>query len=139
MGQLGSSHHTMVQVEVVVPSRLNKTEELVPDYKKADFNSMREKLGAVDWQSYLSPHNTEDSWQLLKGKVNECIDECIPKKLRRNNTKPLWMQRNVMRVLRKKRRLWKKYTDSKDYQSFLAFKLVQRTANGIVRKAKKNF
>ena len=139
MSKLGASHHTMVQVEIVVPSNINETKEMIPDYGKADFRGMREKLDAIDWKSYLSDFNTEDSWMLLKGKVTELIEESVPKKLRRNNSKPLWMQRNVMRVLRKKKRLWKQYTESKEYQSYLAYKNVQRTANSIVRKAKKTF
>ena len=100
---------------------------------------MREKLSLIEWRSYFGECNTEDSWQLFKGKISETVDECVPKKLRRNNFKPLWMQRNVMRVLRKKKRLWKSYTSSQDYQSYLAYKQVQKTANALVKKAKKDF
>ena len=138
-GQLGASHHSIIQVEVIVPSRQNCTEELVPDYSKADFNLLREKLDVIDWRLSFGEANTEDCWQLFKGKVAETVDECIPKKLRRNNSKPLWMQRNVMRVLRKKKRLWKQYTLTQDYQSYLAYKQVQKAANSVVKKAKKDF
>ena len=139
VGQLGASHHSIIQVEIIVPSRFNCTEELVPDYAKADFVLLREKLGEIEWDSFLEHCNTEDSWQLFKAKVSEVVDECIPKKLRRNNSKPLWMQRNVMRVIRKKKRLWKQYMLSQDYQAYLAYKQIQKAANTIVRKAKKNF
>ena len=86
MGKLGASHHTMVQVEIVVPSNINETKEMIPDYGKADFRGMRANLDAIDWQSYLNDFNTEDSWILLKGKVTELIEESIPKKLRRDNS-----------------------------------------------------
>ena len=92
MGKLGASHHTMVQVEIVVPSNINETKEMIPDYGKADFRGMRANLDAIDWQSYLNDFNTEDSWILLKGKVTELIEESIPKKLRRDNSKPLWVK-----------------------------------------------
>ena len=135
VGQIGASHHAMIQVEIIVPSRFNSTEELVPDYAKADFNLMREKLGEIEWNSFLEHSNTEDSWQLFKAKVAESVDECIPKKLRRNNTKPLWMQRNIMRVIRKKKRLWNQYMQTQDYQAYLAYKQIQKAANSVVRKA----
>ena len=139
IGQLGASHHSIIQVEIIVPSRSNTTEELVPDYKNANFNGMRDQLDRIEWESYFGDSNTEESWQSFKAKVSTLIEECIPKKLRRNNSKPLWMQRNVMRVIRRKRRLWKHYTLSQDYQSYLAYQRVQKTAKSIVKKAKKNF
>ena len=40
MGKLGASHHTMVQVEIVVPSNINETKKMIPDYGKADFRRM---------------------------------------------------------------------------------------------------
>lgn len=138
-GQLGASHHSIIQVEVIVPSHLNSTEELVPDYSKADFNCLREKLNVIDWRSYFGESNTEECWQKFKSKVSDAVDECIPKKLRRNNSKPLWMQRNVLRILRKKKRLWKRYILTQDNQSYLAYKQVQKTASSVVKKAKKSF
>ena len=87
----------------------------------------------------MKESSTESCWRLFKGKVASAVEECVPKKLRRNSSKPLWMRRNVLRTLRKKRRLWKQYTLSQDYQSYLAYKQVQKAANAVVKKAKKNF
>ena len=137
MGQLGASHHSMIQVEMIIPTSSNSTEELVPDYSKANFSQMREMLAAIDWQSRLNDLNAEDSWTLFKNIVSSTVDACIPKKKRRNNSKPLWMQRNVMRIIRKKRRLWKQYTTSREYQTYLAYKRVQNEAKSMVTRAKR--
>ena len=53
VGQIGSSHHVMMMVEVIIPVKSNDTDELIPDYGKADFQKMREKLGEIDWKSEL--------------------------------------------------------------------------------------
>ena len=49
------------------------------------------------------------------------------------------MNQNAMRVIRKKRRLWKHYCTTKDYQSYLAYKQVQNFTKSVIRKAKKDF
>jgi hypothetical protein len=136
---LGASHHVMMLVEVVVPTKSNDTMELVPDYNKANFPEMREKLGSINWRADLQVLDAVNSWNKFKMTVSSTVDSCVPRKKRRNSSKPLWMQRNVMRIIRKKRRLWNRYTTTHDYQSYLAFKRVQNEATSMIRKAKREF
>lgn len=139
MGQLGTSHHSIIQEEIISSTSANKTIEMVHDHANADFDFMREKLAAIEWETRQQNLNAEESWQLFKKITSDANDECIPKKLRRNGSQPLWMQRNVPMIIRKKRRLWKQYTTTKDYQSYLAYKRLQNEANSTVKKAKKTF
>ena len=57
-------------------------------------------------------------------------ERCIPKKMRRKSSRPLWMSKNIIRLIRKKRRLWQNYTSRKyyrqDYGSFEAYKEVEK-------------
>ena len=139
VGHLGASHHVMMMVEIVIPTQSNDTIELVPDYGKANFQEMREKLGSLDWKTDLQELDAVSSWNKFKDTVSSTVNSCVPKKKRRNNSKPLWMQRNAMRIIRKKRRLWKRYSTTRDYQSYLAFKKVQNEATSVIRKAKREF
>ena len=67
----------------------------------------------------------------------------MPKKLRRVSSRPLWMTRNVMRLIRKKKRVWKWYSSSeysrRDYEEYQAYKRVQDEVRKAVKNAKKNF
>ena len=89
--------------------------------------------------SELDARDAENSWNYFKQTVSSTTDACIPKKKRRNNTRPLWMHQNAMRVIRKKRRLWKHYCTTQDYQSYMAYKQVQNVTKSVVRKAKREF
>ena len=60
-------------------------------------------------------------------------------KRRRMSNRPIWMKPNIMRVVRKKRRLWKHYKKSKDYMEYLAYKRVEKEVKNAVRNAKKRF
>ena len=62
---------------------------------------------------------------------------------RPNDYNEPWMNRKVLRMISKKRRLWKHYTSSKDcardYRQFEAYKKVQDDVRKAVKKAKKEF
>ena len=53
----------------------------------------------------------------------------------------MWMNRNIMRMIRRKRRLWRSYSTEqrtrKDFASFQAFKKVQKEVEKAVKAAKR--
>ena len=75
--------------------------------------------------------------------VRRETERCIPKKVRRKSSRPLWMSGNIIRMIRKKRRLWQNYTSSEyyrqDYGSFQAYKEVEKRVRAEVKKAKRKF
>ena len=104
--------------EIVLPQVHNDSTESVPDYSKADYGRMRELLSDLDWYEELGGLGTEDSWNKFKAKLNKVVDDCVPKKIRRSgDKKPLWMQQNVLRLIRKKRRVWDWYQRTREYES----------------------
>ena len=68
------------------------------------------------------------------------VEKFVPKKKRRKGNKPLWMNKKILIMIRKKRRLWRSYSTEertkKDFASFQAFKKVQKEVEKAVRKAK---
>ena len=102
-GPLGKADHSMVFAEVILPQDNNDSTETIPDYSKADYGKMRELLTEVDWYEELQGMGTVDSWNTFKEKLNKLVDDCVPRKKRRvGDAKPLWMQRNILRLIRKK-------------------------------------
>ena len=75
--------------------------------------------------------------------MEEEVNKCVPLKKRRKGTRPWWMTWKVMRLIRKKRRLWRFYTSdpraSRDFQQFEAYKKVQKEVQAAVKNAKKNY
>ena len=117
-------------VEMIVPCKSIETVEMVPDYVKADFYQIREKLSEVNWPEQLNDFDTTSSWNLFKETIQTTVD--TQEKMK----KPSGC--NVMQVIRKKKRLWKRYSTSHDYQSYIAYKQVQNETKSAVRKAKRD-
>ena len=139
IGKLGSSDHSMLLIEVAGELSTNATMEEVPDWGKVDMNKLREELAAVDWVAELEGLNTVQSWEMFKVRLEKAQDSAVPKKRRRVSSKPIWMNKNTLRVIRKKRRLWKVYKETKDHAEYIAYKKVEKEVKDSVRKAKKKF
>ena len=136
-GHLGKSNHVILEALLKVPSSQNDSTELVPDFRKADFKELRNSLLLVQWENDLNPLSTVESWEFFKQQINKRMEDSIPKKRRRISNRPLWMNQNIMRVIRKKRRVWKWYCTTTDYEDYMSYKKVCATVSKTVRKAKR--
>ena len=83
------------------------------------------------------------SWEYVRDVIDKETEKCVPKKRRRTGCRPLWMTRNVIWMIRKKRRVWRWYSNSgyskRDYEEFQAYKKIQDQVKKTVRLAKRNF
>ena len=93
----------------------------------------------INWNAELTNLGVDESWCLFKDKLSQSMEACIPLKTRRVSNKPLWMNQNIMRLIRKKRRLWKWYKTTKDHAEYQAYLAVQRSVSKTIRAAKKKF
>ena len=139
VGKIGSSDHSMLMVQVAGQLADNITMEEVLDWNKADMDKLSQELSRFDWEKELAGLNTQQSWDKFKEKLLLAQELSIPKKRRRISNRPVWMNQNAIRVIRKKRRLWKEYKHSKDHAQYLAYKKVEKTVQDTVRKAKKKY
>ena len=137
------SDHLLYTVDLVRPGGKDDSTELVPNWRKADLEQLATNLTELDWAAELEGKSGQEGWEYIKQRIDEETDKCVPKKLRRISSRPLWMTRNVMRKIRKKKRAWRWYTSSKysrnDYSEYLAYKKVQDEVRKAVKNAKKNF
>ena len=136
--RLGKSDHSMVMASIAGKVSSNTTFELVPDWRKANLDALRE-LTDINWEERLAEKNTLETWDSIKAHIHEVEGKCVPRKRRRIASRPLWMQQNVLRTIRKKRRLWSTYQQSREYEEYLAYKKVEKEVRQVVRAAKKKF
>ena len=135
--------HVMLEVDICGPAKATSSEELVPDWTKADMEMLKSRLASVNWEEVGEGLGAVAEWDKFKEILEEEVNKCVPLKRRRKGMKPWWMTRKVMRLIRKKRRLWRFYTSDararKDYQQFEAYEKVQKEVQNAVKNAKKNY
>ena len=141
-GPLATADHVMLDIKIVGPARDRTSVEMVPDWRKADLDAMKASVGAIDWDVELEGLSGVEAWDTFNEIIRRETEKCVPLMRRRQGSRPLWMTKNVMRIIRKKRRLWKGYAGKwgkHDYESFQAFKKVQQEVKKEVRNAKRNY
>ena len=139
VGALGTSDHTMLLVTVAGATQRSHTNELIPDWKKADMDGIKRELAGINWDEKFSNLDCEASWDSFKSILDELQSRFVPLKQRRCSNKPIWMNQSLLRTIRKKRRLWRVYTTSDDYQDYMAYKSVEKEVQKSVRRAKRNY
>ena len=141
LGFLGSCDHNMIEISLVGPALDQSSKQLVPDWSKADYEAIKVALEEVNWEEEFRDKPGSDCMDILYSVIERETERCIPKKLRRTSSKPIWMNKNIMRLIRKKRRAWRNYSTHEyyrgDYQSWQAYKKVQDDVKKAVRLAKR--
>ena len=146
-GRLGTSDHNMFKLDIVGPALERDSVELVPDWAKADMEGLRTAILEINWVERLEGKTGLKAWDILKRVIQEETDRCVPLKRRRTSSRPLWMNKNILRLIRKKRRLWKAYTreegplpgrpGNRDSASFVAYRNVQNEVQKSIKRAKR--
>ena len=138
---LGNSDHMGLEVSLVGRVTDVSSKEEVPDWEKADLQGMREKLETFEWEEEFAQLRGTECMERLYEVLDKVTREFVPSKHRRTGRRPMWMNANIMRMLRRKRRLWKAFSGDgyyrQDYRDFMAYQEVQKEIRKQIRKAKK--
>lgn len=109
VGRLGASDHDTLTFDLILKTESNQSSFIVPDFKKADWIKFRQDLDGINWESELTDLNVERAWAFFKNSVSELSRKYIPMRKVRNKNRPLWLNQNTLRIIRKKRKLWGTY------------------------------
>ncbi len=95
LGNLSTSDHSIIAVDLLFNSKYNFSTEFINDWKNGNMEGLRDFLGTTDWRSELQDLDTEDSWKFIKDTINTGIESFIPKVRRRRNNHHQWMTKTV--------------------------------------------
>ena len=93
----------MLEIEMQGPVAAEDNKELVPDRSKADMAKMKLSIAAINWTKKFDGKSGLERWEIIKSVIEEETDKCVPKKMRRVGSRPLWMNRNILQLIREKK------------------------------------
>ena len=139
LGNLSTSDHSIICVDVDFRSKFNSSSELIIDWKNGDQIGLKNYLGSVNWLEDLREKDTEESWKLIKDKINSGIEIFIPKILRRRGNNHQWMTRSVKKLVRQKQRHYNLYMNTRTDENYKQFKQTEKICKRAIRSAKRKF
>lgn len=136
-GRLGHSDHFVVQIDMEEKGEVHKEEQdLVLNWKRADWAGMVGEMGERDWEREMEGKNVTEAWQHLKEVLDRITEKHVPKRKRRSQNRPQWMTKEIMKMIRKKRRLWKRAKHGEDAAEY---REAEKRLKKMIRNAKRNF
>ena len=135
-GRLGKSDHVMIVTEISVRKSAMENTLPMPDWRRADWAAMRSEMEDKTWINRVRRSNMEGAWQLVKNKVVELTRKYVPLRRRRNHNKPAWMTQEILRAIRKKKRLWKRDKHKVDKAKYSE---QEKKTRNLIRNGKRRF
>jgi hypothetical protein len=113
-----------------------KKTELRRDWNKSDLTKMNKILREPEWRNEVRNASVEEGWRIFKEKIEKATEECEPVCRKRNINRPPWMTQEIIRAIRKKKRLWArdKVRENKD-----KYKQQEKITRNLIRNAKRRF
>ena len=66
-------------------------------------------MAGKDWDVMFTGKTTEQAWKILKEEINIANLKFVPHSTVKSADEPKWINRELIRAIRKKKRAWKVY------------------------------
>ena len=109
----------------------------IPVWSKADWGEIRREMELIQSRDVLRNLTVEEAWALHKNTVSELVSSFVPLRNYKPVDRPPWMTSELLREIRRKRHLWKKYKTSPTQANHQNYKEVEKLLYRKIRKAKK--
>jgi glucan phosphorylase len=97
---------------------------------------MKEMARRWNWRDELRGTSAEEAWTRLRDKVNGLVEECVPKRRRRNQNRPPWLTQEILREVRRRKRMWARDKNKANKDEYRA---QDKKTRNMIRAAKKRF
>ncbi|KAF2347872.1 Endonuclease/exonuclease/phosphatase [Trinorchestia longiramus] len=130
--------HQMIDFSLEVQDPNTRTQhKQVFDYKRANFELMREELGSYNYEVLMNNKNAEECYMILKDKIATATDHHITRKRIRATNSPPWISQEIKRLINARqhsyRRLKRYQTKPYRQEHIYPCKTVKRTIKSIKR------
>ena len=118
----------------------NASNEKVPDFRRANFQKLREKLVRTDWNHFYSIGSINDQWSSFTNIYVKTTQECMPFRKRRTakKVKPNWWTEEIANCLREKKNAHDRLKVSNNNEERTKFNDLRRKAKRLINQEKRS-
>ena len=119
--------------------RIENNAALVPNFKKADFDSLRLHVSQVDWTSKFDGKNAFQMWESFKCQLSDAQRLFVPlRQIRKNKKqKPVWYNMGIKTIISEKKKVFHRYKISPSAANCEAYKQSRGRVKATIRSAKR--
>ena len=127
-----SDHHPLTFKLHARMRRPDNVRRKVYCYKRADFQGLKDMLQSIPWDVVTSDACINTSLDLFLDTVFSAIDQYIPQIKLKRRSRPPWINKEIMKLVRKKKRLWKRLKSSGSQDLFRRFKELRKKTKRLI-------
>ena len=134
VGRLGKSDHYLIQFDLEMSQKNSGEKRVFRNWKKADWDNIRQGIETTVWPRAADEKSAEDTWQQLRRVIDGLVAENVPLcefKPRKTD----WMTGDILREVRRRRRLWKKARNGGSKEEY---EDAAKKVKNLIRSAKRN-
>lgn len=134
-------HHPALEFDIslVIQSKIKNKKERRRNFRKADYTQINSYIKCIDWISEtinLSAEETVDRFYVI---INNLIDRFIPVLARRNEKFPIWFTPELIKLSRKRDKVWLKWKTYKGISDYREFSFLRATYTKLTSESRKLF
>ncbi|CAM4580634.1 unnamed protein product [Caretta caretta] len=135
-GNLGGSDHEMVEFRILTQGRKESSRVWTLDFRKADFDSLRELMGKIPWENNMRGKRVQESWLYFKESLLRLQGQTIPmcRKNSKYGRRPAWLNSEILAELKYKKEAYKKWKIGQMTRD--EYKNIAHACRSEIRKAK---
>ncbi|CAM4672926.1 unnamed protein product [Lepidochelys kempii] len=135
-GNLGGSDHELVEFRILTQGRKVSSRIRTLDFRKADFDSLRERMARIPRGTNLKGKGVQESWLYFKESLLRLQGQTIP--MSRKNSKydrrPAWLNSEILADFKDKKEAYKKCKVG--HMTREEYKNIARACRNDIRRAK---
>ncbi|CAM5145543.1 unnamed protein product [Natator depressus] len=135
-GNLGGSDHKMVEFRILTQGRKESSRIQTLDFRKADFDSLRELMGKIPWENNMRGKGVQEGWLYFKESLLRLQGQTILmcRKNSKYGRRPAWLNSEILAALKYKKEAYKKWKIGQMTRD--EYKNIARACRSKIRKAK---
>ena len=136
-GTLGKSDHCIINMELQIKVCKVSSNHKRPNWSKADTIGIKKFLAGIIWQQVFQEKNLEECWQSFKQIIHEAVEKYVPLSTSKPRNQPKWLSREIIRLVRRKKRAWKNWKSHGSQENMAKYKELQKKVTTGIRNAKR--
>ena len=137
-GRIGRSDHHALNIEMKVKVSNKNVKVSRANWTKADVQGLQRYLGEVNWQNNLAGKSVEEAWDNFRNTLDTATAKFVPNSTIRAANTPKWLTREIVKLVRKKKRAWKLTKTHGTLENMENYKKLEKEVIVKLKNAKRN-
>ena len=130
-----SDHHPLTFKLYVKKTRPRNAQRKVYCYRSGDFNGLRETLRTLPWDLVTSDTSIDTSLDKFQDMLFCAIHHHISQRTLKRRSRPPWIDNEIMKLIRKKKKLWKRLKTNGSADLFLKLRILEGRPRSLLIQA----